>query len=53
MESVGKPSETDPIQSHISSKTSRGKNDSTKTHYQRHHRRQPGKKQFPILVVTD
>ena len=44
---VGKPSETDPIKFKISSKTSRGKKDSTKRHHQRYHKRQPGEQQFP------
>ena len=51
-EEVGKPSEADSIKSQISSKTSRGKKDSTKRHHHRHHMRQPGEQQFPIQVVT-
>ena len=35
-----------------SSKTSRGKKDSTKIRHQRHHQRQPGEQLFPIQVVT-
>ena len=35
-EKVGKPSETDSIKSKITSKTSRGKKDSTKRHHHRH-----------------
>ena len=50
--SQGKPSETDSIKFKISSKTPRGKNDSTKRHHQRHHKRQPGEQQFLIQVVT-
>ena len=42
-----KTSETDSIKSQISSKTSRGKKDSTKRRHQRHHQRQPGKQLFP------
>ena len=34
------------------SKTPRGKKDSTKRHHHRHHKRQPGEQQFPIQVVT-
>ena len=45
---VGKFSETDSYKSQISSKTSRGKMDSTKGHHQRHHRRQPGEQQLKI-----
>ena len=37
-----KHSETDSIKFKISSKTSRGKRDSTKRHHHRHHKRQPG-----------
>ena len=37
-----KLSETDSIKFKISSKTSRGKKDSTKRHHHRHHKRQPG-----------
>ena len=48
----GKPSETDSIKFKISSKTPRGKKDSTKRHNHRHHKRQPGEQQFPIQVVT-
>ena len=47
-----KTSETDSIKSQISSKTSRGKKDSTKRRHQRHHKRQPGEQLFPIQVVT-
>ena len=36
-EEAGKPSKTDSIKSQISSKTSRGKKDSTKRRHQRHH----------------
>ena len=36
----------------ISSKTPRGKKDSTKRHHHRHHKRQPGDQQVPIQVVT-
>ena len=50
--SSGKAGETDSIKFKISSKTSRGKRDSTKRHYQRHHQQQPGEQQFPIQVVT-
>ena len=50
-EYVGKPSETDSIQSQISSNTSWEK-DSTRGHHQRNHQQQPGEQQFPILVVT-
>ena len=42
-----KPSETDSIKFKISSKTPRGKKDSTKRHHDRHHKRQPGEQQFP------
>ena len=48
----GKSSETDSIKFKISSKTPRGKKDSTKIHHHRHHKRQPGEQQFPIKVVT-
>ena len=48
----GKPSETDSIKFKISSKTPRGKKNSTKRHHHRHHKRQPGEQQFPIQVVT-
>ena len=48
----GKPPETDSIKFKISSKTSRGKKDSTKRHHHRHHKRQPGEQQFPKQVVT-
>ena len=51
-EYVGKPSETDSIKFKISSKTTRGKKDSTKRHHHRHHKRQPGEQQFPTQVVT-
>ena len=47
-----KTSETDSIKLKISSKTSRGKKDSTKRHHHRHHKRQPGEQQFPMQVVT-
>ena len=47
-----KPSETDSVEFKISSKTPRGKKDSTKRHHHRHHKRQPGEQQFPIQVVT-
>ena len=47
-----KNSETDSIKFKISSKTSRGKKDSTKRHHHRHHKRQPGEQQFPIQVIT-
>ena len=47
-----KTSETDSIKFKISSKTPRGKKDSTKRHHHRHHKRQPGEQQFPIQVVT-
>ena len=40
-EEEGKPSETDSIKFKISSKTPRGKKDSTKRHHHRHHKRQP------------
>ena len=43
---------TDSIKFKISSKTSRGKKDSTKRHHHRHHKRQPGEQQFPKRVVT-
>ena len=46
-----KPSDTDSIKSNISSKTSRGKKDSTKRHHHRHHQRQPGEQHFPIELV--
>ena len=49
---VGKPSETDSIMLKISSKTSRGKKDSTKGQHQRHHQQQPGEQQFSTQVVT-
>ena len=52
VEYVGKPSENDSVKSQISSKTSRGRKDSTKRRHQRHHQRQPGKQLFPIQVVT-
>ena len=48
----GNPSETDLIKFKISSKTPRGKKDSTKRHHHRHHKRQPGEQQFPKQVVT-
>ena len=48
----GKSSETDSIKFKISSKTPRGKKDSTKRHHHRHHKRQPGEQQFPKQVVT-
>ena len=48
----GKPPETDSIKFKISSKTPRGKKNSTKRHHHRHHKRQPGEQQFPIQVVT-
>ena len=51
-EQEGKPSETDSIKFKISSKTPRGKKDSTKRHHHRHHKRQPGEQQFPKQVVT-
>ena len=51
-EKEGKPSETDSIKFKISSKTPRGKKDSTKRHHHRHHKRQPGEQQFPKQVVT-
>ena len=51
-EKEGKSSETDSIKFKISSKTPRGKEDSTKRHHHRHHKRQPGEQQFPIQVVT-
>ena len=51
-ESVGKPTETDSIKSKTSSKTLRGKKDSTKRHHHKHHQRQPGEQQFPVQVVT-
>ena len=47
----GKPPETDSIKFKISSKTSRGKKDSTKRHHHRHHKRQPGEQQFLKQVV--
>ena len=47
-----KTPETDPIKFKISSKTPRGKKDSTKRHHHRHHMRQPGEQKFPIQVVT-
>ena len=40
-------SETDSIKFKISSKTPRGKKDSTKRHHHRHHKRQQGEQQFP------
>ena len=40
-------SETDSIKFKISSKTPRGKKESTKRHHHRHHKRQPGEQQFP------
>ena len=48
----GNSSETDSIKFKISSKTPRGKKDSTKRHHHRHHKRQPGQQQFPKQVVT-
>ena len=47
-----KSSETDSIKSQISSKTSRGKTDSTKIRHERHHPRQPGEQLLPIQVAT-
>ena len=47
-----KSSETDSIKFKISSKTPRGKKDSTKRHHHRHHKQQPGEQQFPKKVVT-
>ena len=44
---VRKPSVTDPIQSMISSRTSRWKKDSTKRHHHRHHQRQQVNSNFP------
>ena len=52
-EYVGNPSETDSVKLQISSKTSRGKKDSTKRYHHRHHQRQPGEQSFPIQVVTE
>ena len=49
-ELVGRPSENDSIKSQISSKTSRGKKDSTTRCHQRHHQQQPNEHVFPILV---
>ena len=40
------------VKSRISSKTSRGKKDSTKRHQHRHDQRQLGEQQFPTQVVT-
>ena len=52
LEQEGKSSENDSIKFKISSKTPRGKKDSTKRHHHGHHKRQPGEQQFPKLVVT-
>ena len=49
-ELVGRPSENDSIKSQISSKTSRGKKDSTTKCHQRHHQQQPNEHVFPIQV---
>ena len=46
-----KPSDTNPIKSNISSKTTRGKKNCTKRHHHRHHQRQPGEQHFPIELV--
>ena len=46
------PQKLTQIKFKISSKTPHGKKDSTKRHQHRHHKRQPGKQQFPIQVVT-
>ena len=46
------PQKLDSVKSQISSKTSRGKKDSTKRRHQRHHKRQPGEQLFPIQVGT-
>ena len=44
---------TDSVQSHFSSKTSRGKKGQHKIrHQQRHHERQPGEQPFTIQVAT-
>ena len=43
---------TDSIKLKISSKTPRGKKDSTKRHHHSHHKRQPGEQQFPKQVLT-
>ena len=51
-EQVGKPSEPDSVEPKISSKTSRGKLDSTKRHHQRHYQRVPGEQQFSIHMIT-
>ena len=49
-EKEGKPSETDSIKFKISSKTPRGKKDSTKRHHHRHHKRQPGEQQVDFYL---
>ena len=46
------PQKLTQIKFKISSKTPRGKKDSTKRHHHRHHKRQPGEQQFPKQVVT-
>ena len=51
-ERVGRKTLRNWLKFKISSKTPRGKKDSTKSHHHRHHKRQPGEQQFPIQVVT-
>ena len=49
---VGNPQKRTPFSPRSHLRLSKEK-DITKRHNQRHHQRQPGEQQFPILVVTD
>ena len=51
-ESRNENPQTDSIEFKISSKTPRGKKNSTKRHHHRHQKRQPGEHQFPKQMVT-